>query len=53
MKQFSKKSISLLSFFFILLLSNSGFAKSREYYQIQVYRLNGKAQEEKVDNFLK
>ena len=55
MKQLSKKSILRLMFFafFILLLTNSGFAKSREYYQIQVYRLTGKIQEEKVDNFLK
>lgn len=38
---------------FVILMSNSGFSKSRDYYQIQVYKLTGKAQEEKVDNFLK
>ena len=36
-----------------ILFSVSGFAASRDYYQIQVFRLNGKVQEEKVDNFLK
>ncbi len=39
--------------FFVIFLSNSGIAKSRDYYQLQVYRLTGKVQEEKVDNFLK
>lgn len=38
---------------FVTFLTSSGFAKSRDYYQIQVYRLTGKAQEEKVDKFLK
>ena len=38
---------------FALAISLSSFAASRDYYQIQVFRLNGKAQEEKVDNFLK
>jgi hypothetical protein len=55
MKRLSKISILQLIFvaFFVILLSNSGFAKSRDYYQLQVYRLTGKAQEEKVDKFLK
>jgi len=38
---------------FALGLSVSGIAGSRDYYQIQVFRLSGKAQEAKVDNFLK
>ncbi|MFY9154051.1 MAG: NIPSNAP family protein [Prolixibacteraceae bacterium] len=33
--------------------SISGFSASRDFYQIQVFRLNGKVQEGKVDNFLK
>jgi len=37
----------------LLFLTSTGFARSRDYYQIQVYRLTGKVQEEKVDNFLK
>lgn len=41
--------ILLLSFFS---LPNS-FAASRDYYQIQVFRLNGKTQEARVDKFLK
>lgn len=43
----------LLICIFAGLFSMSGIAGSRDYYQIQVYRLNGKIQEEKVDNFLK
>jgi len=39
--------------FFVTFLSGSAIAKSRDYYQIQVYRISGKAQEEKVDKFLK
>jgi hypothetical protein len=39
--------------FFVMFLSNTGLAKSRDYYQLQVYRLTGKVQEEKMDNFLK
>ncbi|HEY5510620.1 MAG TPA: NIPSNAP family protein [Prolixibacteraceae bacterium] len=38
---------------FVMLMTNSGFSKTRDYYQIQVYKLTGKVQEEKVDNFLK
>lgn len=38
---------------FAMVFSVSGIAASRDYYQIQVFRLKGKAQEEKVDNFLK
>jgi len=41
--------ISILAITF----SVSGIAASRDYYQIQVFRLNGKVQEGKVDNFLK
>ena len=37
----------------VLTFSLSSFAASRDYYQIQVFRLNGKVQEAKVDNFLK
>lgn len=43
----------ILISFFALAFSVSGIAASRDYYQIQVFRLNGKAQEVKVDNFLK
>ena len=43
----------LLLAFFVTVISNSGMAKSSDYYQIQVYRLTGKVQEDKVDNFLK
>jgi hypothetical protein len=51
---YRKTMLSMVFFAMIaLLLSNSGFAKGRDYYQLQVYRLNGKVQEEKVDNFLK
>ncbi|MFA5329844.1 MAG: NIPSNAP family protein [Prolixibacteraceae bacterium] len=34
-------------------LSISGVAAPRSFYQIQVFRINGKVQEEKVDQFLK
>jgi len=37
----------------VLALSSSILAASRDYYQIQVFRLTGKVQEEKVDIFLK
>jgi len=55
MNQHLKKLVLKMALFavFVLLLSISGFAKPRDYYQIQVYRLTGKIQEEKVDNFLK
>ncbi len=42
-----------LSLICVLAFSFSGIAASRDYYQIQVFRLNGKVQEAKVDNFLK
>lgn len=38
---------------FALLQTFNCVAASRDYYQVQLFRLNGKAQEEKVDNFLK
>ena len=44
---------SSLSFLLFLFLSVSAFAVSPDFYQIQVFRLNGKSQEQKVDNFLK
>ena len=55
LKQFSRNSILnlFLIFIFAIIFSNSGIAASREFYQIQVFRLNGKVQEGKVDNFLK
>jgi hypothetical protein len=55
MKQAHKISILQLIFiaFFISFFANSGMAKPTDYYQIQVYRLSGKVQEEKVDQFLK
>jgi hypothetical protein len=43
----------ILITFFALSFSVSALAASRDYYQIQVFRLTGKAQEEKVDSFLK
>jgi len=43
----------ILSLFLAFSVSVVGFAASRDYYQIQVFRLNGKAQEARVDNFLK
>jgi hypothetical protein len=43
----------MLVVLFILAQSSSLLAKSRDYYQIQVYRISGKVQEEKVDKFLK
>lgn len=43
----------LLITFFALAFSVSALAASPDYYQIQVFRLTGKVQEEKVDNFLK
>jgi hypothetical protein len=54
-KRHSGISVAKLIFaaLFVMLMTNSGFSKTRDYYQIQVYKLTGKAQEEKVDNFLK
>lgn len=49
-KRFSR---SLIMMAFIALFSVSAMAASRDYYQIQVFRLTGKAQEEKLDNYLK
>lgn len=43
----------ILLVFIAFVLSFSASAESRDFYQIQVFRLNGKVQEEKVDNFLK
>jgi len=55
MKQINKSLIRtfILITFFAIVFSVSALAGSRDYYQIQVYSLSGKAQEEKVDNFLK
>ncbi|MBC8004141.1 MAG: NIPSNAP family protein [Verrucomicrobia bacterium] len=53
------KQTKTLSFSFILMtllalsFSFSAIAASRDYYQVQVYRLTGKAQEEKIDQYLK
>jgi hypothetical protein len=58
MKQ-RKGSLPQISRSFILmamlgiLLSGSALTASRDYYQIQVFRLTGKVQEEQLDNFLK
>jgi len=55
MNQLTKRftlSFILISFF-VMALSASIFAASRDYYQIQVFSVSGKVQEEKVDNFLK
>lgn len=43
----------LLIAFFTLTLTISSYSGNRDYYQLQVFRLKGKVQEEKVDNFLK
>lgn len=49
------KQLTLLTVLiaFFAVISATTFAASRDYYQIQVFRLTGKVQEEKVDNFLK
>jgi hypothetical protein len=43
----------ILAAFFALVFSGLTFGASRDYYQIQVFSMNGKIQEPKVDNFLK
>jgi len=43
----------ILMTFIALSFSFSGVAASRDYYQIQVFRLTGRAQESKLDNYLK
>ncbi|MEI6141882.1 MAG: NIPSNAP family protein [Mariniphaga sp.] len=50
-----KKTLRQLSFLGILIFALSSFVSGagRDYYQIQTYRINGKAQEARVDNFLK
>ena len=55
MNHSNKKLFLEMAFFvvFALLLTNSGMAKSRDYYQIQVYNLTGKVQQSKVESFLK
>lgn len=53
MRPFRKIYQLSIAALFVLLVTNSGFAKTRDFYQIQVYRLTGKAQEDKMDNFLK
>ena len=50
-KRFTLLSISIA--LFAITSTLSGIAAPRDYYQIQVFRLTGKVQEEKVDNFLK
>lgn len=49
------KRISLLGILtaFLMSFSATAFAASRDYYQIQIFRLTGKIQEEKVEKFLK
>jgi hypothetical protein len=54
MNQLKNSSRQLILMVFIaLLFSFSAFAASRDYYQIQVFRLKDKVQEEKLDYFLK
>ena len=55
MNQLSKRNTFLFSLIavFVLTFSLSGIAAPRYYYQIQVFRLTGKVQEEKVDHYLK
>lgn len=43
----------LLCLFIVCSTSLAAISASRDYYQIQVYRLSGKAQQEKMENFLK
>jgi len=43
----------LLIALFAIGITFSSYSANRDYYQIQVFRLKGKAQMEKVDNFLK
>lgn len=47
-----RQSLFLILIFTFFVSINS-FAASRDYYQIQVFHLNGKTQEARVDNFLK
>ena len=55
MNHLLKKLLLKMALFAIIVLAlpNASQAKSSDYYQIQVYRLTGKVQEDKVDNFLK
>lgn len=54
MNQPSKFSRSFfLMTIFTLAFTVSALSATRDYYQIQVFRLTGKVQEEKLDNFLK
>lgn len=43
----------IFMFLFAMVMAGTVQAKPRDFYQIQVYRLTGKVQEAKVDNFLK
>ena len=43
----------IIAAFFLLALIQISTAKSRDFYQIQVYHLNGKTQEQILENFLK
>lgn len=49
-RQFFKLALSLIV---ITTISLSALSASRDYYQIQVYKLSGKPQQEKMENFLK
>ena len=51
-KNFTRPFI-LIAFLALAFVASVYAASPRDYYQIQVFRLNGKAQETKVDNFLK
>ena len=44
---------SVICFFLLFTVAQFVFAAGRDFYQIQVYRLNGKTQEARVDNYLK
>lgn len=55
-KNILSRNLNLLLFSFILFSLTGTLASraaQRDYYQVLVYKLNGKAQEAKVDNFLK
>jgi NIPSNAP. len=55
MNPFFKLSVTklLLIIASIIFFPSAISAASRDYYQIQIYKLSGKAQQEKVENFLK
>lgn len=51
--RFTKHFIILSFFLIITAVTGTANAKSRDYYQIQVYRLSGKTQEQAADSYFK